>query len=236
MSHVARAKRVLILDGSIYPEIYRPVEHWRALLGSIPFDAVHVSFGEEVPDLVRYTHLIVTGSEASITEFRPWYNAEVEVVRQACALGKAILGSCFGHQMLVYALSGEEHIAASPTPEVGWIEVNLTEEDGLLAGLPNPLHVFAAHFDEVKAPPPPWRVLARSARCAVHAMRYGDRPIFGLQAHPEISPDDARTLLEGEIPRFPKKAHLIRPALSQEPRDDGVASEIVRRFLASSPS
>lgn len=236
MSHMARVKRVLILDGSIYPEIYRPVEHWRALLGPVPSDAARVSFGEEVPDLARYTHLIVTGSEASITEWRPWYDVEAEAVHRACELGKAIFGSCFGHQMLVYALSGEGHTAASATPEVGWIKVNLTEEDELLAGLPDPLHVFAAHFDEVKAPPPPWQVLAQSARCAVHAMRYGDRPIFGLQAHPEISPNDARTLLEGEIPRFPEKADLLRRALSQEPKDDGVASEIVRRFLAASPS
>jgi GMP synthase-like glutamine amidotransferase len=124
---------------------------------------------------------------------------------------------------------------ASPTPELGWIEVEVTEKDELLEGLPNPVHVFAAHYDEVKSPPAPWRVLAQSARCAVQAIRYGTHPIWGLQAHPEIGPADARILLEGELIRFPDRAELIRSALSQVPQDDGAAGEIVRRFVASPP-
>jgi len=232
---VPREKRVLILDGSIWPEIYRPVDHWRALLGSVSADAVHVSFGDKVPSLGRYSHLVVTGSETSITKHEPWYDAEVEAIREAFRRGMSILGSCFGHQMLAVALSGKEHAAASSTPEVGWIEVEVTEEDELLAGLPRPLHVFAAHFDEVRDLARPWRVLARSDRCAVEAARYGERPIWGLQAHPEISPQDARILLEGELVHFPNKAQLIHQVLSQVPRDHGVAREIVRRFLASPP-
>ena len=82
-------------------------------------------------------------------------------------------------------------------------------------------------------PPAPWRVLARSARCKVQAARYGNHRIWGLQAHPEISPQDARILLDGELVHFPNKAQLIRQALSQVPRGHGVAREIVRRFLAS---
>ena len=142
-----RERRVLILDGSIWPEICRSVDHWRALLGSVSADAVHSSFGDKVPSLGRYSHLVVTGCEASITKHEPWYDAEVEAIREAFRLGMAILGSCFGHQMLAVALSGREHAAASSTPEVGWIEVEVTEKDELFEGLPNPFHVFAAHYE-----------------------------------------------------------------------------------------
>jgi len=76
-----KEKRVLILDGSIWPEIYRPTDHWRTLLGSVPVDSVHVSSGEAIPDLEPYTHLIVTGSEASITNREPWYEVQVEATR-----------------------------------------------------------------------------------------------------------------------------------------------------------
>lgn len=224
-------KRVLILDGSIYPEMYGPTAEWRALLGAVPSDSVHLPSGEEAPDLGGYSHLILTGSEASIVRPEPWYEVEAAAVRRAFELGLPILGSCFGHQMLARALSGAEHVGASSTPEIGWIEVEITGNDPLLEGVPRPWRVFASHFDEVPAPPAPWRVLARSPRCAVHVMRFGDRPIWGIQAHPEIPPDHARALMEGFVERVPDKANLIRPALSETPRDDGVGGILVRRFL-----
>ena len=61
--------------------------------------------------------------------------------------------------------------------------------------------------------PEPWRVLARSDRCAVHVMRYGDEPVWGIQAHPEVTPEQGRVLLEGFIVKAPEKAHIVRAAL-----------------------
>ena len=225
-------KRVLILDGTIFPDIYGPTAQWRDLLGDVPSDSVHVPSGEDVPDLAGYSHLIVTGSEASITRPEPWYESEIECVRRAVDAGIAVLGSCFGHQILAVALSGSGHAAASPTPELGWIRVEITAGDPLLDCLPGPFWVFASHFDEVPAPPEPWRVLARSARCAVHVMRYGDRPVWGIQAHPEITPEQGRVLLEGFIEKAPERADIVRAALGGEVRDDGTAPAIVANFLA----
>lgn len=226
-------KRVLILDGTIYPDIYGPTPQWRDLLGDVPSDSVHVPSGGAVPDLGGYTHIIVSGSEASITKPEPWYEVEIACVRRAVDRGIAVLGSCFGHQILAVALSGPEHAAASPTPELGWIPVAITGDDPLLEGLPDPFWVFASHFDEVPDPPPPWRVLARSERCAVHVMRYGDAPVWGVQAHPEITPEQGRVLLEGFLEKAPEKADLVRPALEGPVRDDGTAPAIVRSFLAA---
>ena len=87
------------------------------------------------------------------------------------------------------------------------------------------------HFDEVRSPPAPWKTLASTDRCDVHIMRYGEKNIWGIQAHPEIPPDDAIVLLNGFVEKFPEKADLIRPALESEPRDDGIAYTIVSRFL-----
>jgi GMP synthase-like glutamine amidotransferase len=224
-------KRVLILDGSIFRDIYRPDLHWRALLGDVPSDAVHLPTGGRVPDLAPYSHLVVTGSEGSIVRPEPWYGVEADAVRRAAEAGLAILGSCFGHQMLALALSGARWVGPSPTPELGWFPIDVVGDDPLFRDVPRPFHVFSSHFDEVRDPPPPWRVLARSARCAVHAMRWGDRPLWGVQAHPEIGPHDARVLLEGFLEHAPQHAALIRAALAAEPRDDGVGRSLVRRFL-----
>jgi GMP synthase-like glutamine amidotransferase/Flp pilus assembly protein TadD len=228
-------QRVLIMDGSIFPDIYRPAEEWRALLEGVPADAVRVSAGEPLPDLGPYTHLIVTGSEASITRPEPWYEVEAGAVRAFASAGKPVLGSCFGHQLLALALSGPACVRASATPEIGWIavEVEGPGDDELLQGLPRRFHVFAAHFDEVCDLPAPWIPLASSAGCAVQAMRYGSAPIWGLQAHPEITPERAGILLRGFLDRAPDKAQLVAPALRQIPRDDGLAPAFVRRFLGA---
>jgi GMP synthase-like glutamine amidotransferase len=224
-------KRVLIVDCAIYPDIYGPDEHWRSLLGCVPADAVHLPSGGAAPDLAAYTHVVLTGSEASIVRPEPWYEVEADLVRRAAAGGKAMLGSCFGHQMLALALSGPRHVRASATPELGWAAVDVVAPDPLLEGLPNPFHAFVAHFDEVHDPPPPWRVLAKSSGCAVQVMRYGGEPIWGVQAHPEIDPEIGRALLEGLAAKAPDKAGLIGRALAQAPRDDRVVAEMVRRFL-----
>jgi GMP synthase-like glutamine amidotransferase len=225
-------RRLLILDGSIHTDIYHPAEEWIDLAGDVPADSVHLPSGEPVPDLERYSHVIVSGSEASVVEHQPWFDVEVEAVRRAFDLGRPLLGSCFGHQILAVALSGAEYARSTPTPEIGWIDVDVFAPDELFDGLPNPWRAFAFHSDEVRDPPPPWRVMARTGDCEVHVMRHGDRPIWGIQAHPEIHPAHARELMEGYVRYAPDKAGAIAAALASEPRDDMVAREIVRRFLA----
>jgi GMP synthase-like glutamine amidotransferase len=228
--------KVLILDGSVHNDIYRPTDEWRQLLGHVPADTVHLPSGQTLPSIADYSHIIVTGSEASIVEPAPWYEVEAAAIRTAAEMNRPILASCFGHQMLAKVLSGDQYVARSTTPEVGWIELEFVADDELFIGLPNPLHVFTSHFDEVPGPPPPpWRVLARNDRCAVHIMRYGDKPIWGIQSHPEIPPDHAVTLMKGIVKYFPDKTEIATAALNSKPRDDNAAREIVRRFLAHTP-
>ena len=116
---------------------------------------------------------------------------------------------------------------------MGWIPVELTGSDPLLQDLRSPSHVYACHFDEVWDPPAPWKTLARSRGCSVQAMRFGDAPIWGIQAHPETGPDEARTLMTGLRDRNPAKAQIFEAALESTARDDDVAGAIVKRFLES---
>ncbi len=227
--------RVLILDGSIYPDLYHPTDHWRVLIDGTPFDSVHLPSGQEVPDPAGYTHVILTGSEASIMEPEAWYHVESQAVQRAIDRGVPMLGSCFGHQMLAKTLSGPGHVRRSPTPELGWASVDVIEDDPLFCGLKNPFNVFVSHFDEVIDPPAPWKIIAKSGQCAVQVMRYGEKPVWGIQSHPEITPEDGKLLLEGFIEKAPEKEDLLRAALAQTPRDDLLAREIVRRFLDFRP-
>ena len=179
--------RVLIVDNAVHRFLFKPAQHWKAALRDVPVDVVNAPSGSALPELAGYSHVLLTGSEASVLRPAPWLQRECELVRDAEARGIPLLGSCFGLQVLVYAISSPAAIRRSPTPEVGWISVDIVESDELLAGVPRPWHVFTFHLDEVADAPPPWRVLARSERCAAHALRYGDQRIWGIQGHPEIS-------------------------------------------------
>lgn len=224
-------KRVLVLGNSLDRSVYRPVEEWSRHFGGVPFDAVHVPSAEPIPPLDRYTHLLVTGSDATFSRPEPWFDVEAEVVREAVDRDLAVLGSCFGHQMLAYALSGPETVRRAPIPEVGWIAIDIVQSDPLLASLPDPWHAFTAHLDEVCDLPAPWQTLARNDACAIQAMRYGDRPIWGLQPHPETSPDEARFQMEAGIEQYPQYAREIRRAIESPVRDDRAAAQVMAACL-----
>jgi len=226
-------KRLLILDGSIDRSVYRPVEQWSRNLDGVRFDAVHLPSDEPVPPLDRYTHILVTGSEASFEHPEPWFEAEADIVRDAVDRGLSVLGSCFGHQMLAWALSGPESVRRAPAPELGWVAIEIAARDPLVAGLPNPWHAFAAHLDEVVAPPTPWRVLAANDACAVQAMRYGDRPVWGIQPHPETSPEEALCQMNSAMKQHPEYAKWIHRALESAVRDDRATPQLIGAFLRS---
>src|SRR3989442_1334484 len=56
----------------------------------------------------------------------------------------------------------------------------------IFQGLPNRFEVWESHNDEVTILPRDFVALASSQNCDVQAMRHRDRPLFGLQFHPEV--------------------------------------------------
>ncbi len=96
-----------------------------------------------------------------------------------------ILAICVGHQFLGRHFGGR--VAHSAVPEFGSVELTVDRPDHpLFAGLPPSLTVWASHNDQVVEVPRGWSVLAHSAACPVEAMAHPDRPIWGVQFHPEV--------------------------------------------------
>jgi len=227
--------RLLLLDNAVHRLVFRPPWHWRPYLRSASVDVVNVPSGRPIPPLDGHTHLLLTGSEASILRPEPWFAREASTIREAADRGLPILGSCFGHQILVYALSGPEHLTRSPKPEIGWIALERRESDDLLLDAPDPWHVFSYHFDEVAGPPPPWRVLAHSCDCPTHVIRYGDRPIWGIQAHPELPLAKVRIFLAFYLLLSGRDRRRALLAMRRPTQQDRVMGEIAARFLAATP-
>ena len=96
------------------------------------WDAVELDEGEQLPALGGYDGLWVMGGPMDVwqEELHPWLKAEKEIIREAVeGRGMAFLGLCLGHQLLAEALGGS--VGPAETPEIGVLNVQLTEEGGI---------------------------------------------------------------------------------------------------------
>jgi GMP synthase-like glutamine amidotransferase len=228
--------RLLIVDLSVNPAIYRPVEHWRPHVEAlgVPVDVCRPPDGAAPAELAPYSHAILTGSEASILDDTEWIVRACELTRALAERQVRLLGSCFGHQLLGRALSGRAFVRRTPTPEFGWVEVRKCEggpQDPLTAALPERCHVYASHFDEVFPLPGGWERVAETSRCACAVIRHNGGRAWGIQPHPEIGIEEGQALQESYLRTMPDRRGVLEGAWQAVPRDDRIAAAIVRGFL-----
>jgi GMP synthase-like glutamine amidotransferase len=229
-------RRLLIVDLSVNPAIYRPVDHWRPHVEAlgVPVDVCRPPDGDVPADLAPYSHAILTGSEASILADTEWIVRACELTRALEARHVKLLGSCFGHQMLARALSGLAFVRRTPTPEFGWVEVRKTKggaRDPLADALPDRCHVYTSHFDEVFPLPPDWERVAETADCPYAVVRRTQGRAWGIQPHPEIGVDEGRALQASYLRTMSERREVLEAAWHSDPRDDHIAAALVKGFL-----
>jgi GMP synthase-like glutamine amidotransferase len=221
--------KVAFIDNSLDSSIYNPEEHWKPYL-RVAWDSFKAT-ESHFPDLEKgYTHLILSGSEASIMARENWVYEEIEVVQDAVEKGLSILGSCYGHQLLAFALLGSASVQRCVQPEVGWIPVQIKVENELL-GKKRRVFSFSSHFDEVVNLSGAFLVLASSKDCRIQAFQLKKRPIWGIQIHPEINISSAQILLKNFISLNLETKFYFEEALKSTPKDSGLISSIASSFL-----
>jgi len=96
-----------------------------------------------------------------------------------------ILGICAGHQFIAQFFGGK--VKPSKIPEFGKIELTLGKEDNMLfKGVPKKSIVWESHNDEVAILPKDFEVLGKSENCEIQVMHHKEKPLYGLQFHPEV--------------------------------------------------
>jgi GMP synthase-like glutamine amidotransferase len=140
---------------------------------------------------------IVFGAEAQVDQeaANPWLRPEKGVLAELLERRTPVLGVCFGSQLLAQHAGAVVRRAAEP--EIGWHQVELTEDgaaDPLLGFLEERFESLQYHHYEWLLPPGAV-ALARSARC-LQAFRLEGRPAWGLQFHPEVTEADYGSWLE----------------------------------------
>jgi len=151
------------------------------------------------------SHIILSGQSHPWESYTPASLAGVfSVIREA---SQPILGVCGGHQQMALAFGAPVGLMGRVEPgdgyegakrERGFFEVE-TNRRGILRGLPERITVWHSHFDEVKDLPPGFEATASNQTCSIQAMQHKERPVFGVQFHPELFDDahpDGRQVIE----------------------------------------
>lgn len=194
-------------------------------------------YGERLPSTVEgIDMLIVMGgpqSPSTTPAECPHFDAAAEkhLIRQAIAVGKAVLGVCLGAQMIGAALGADA--VPSPEKEIGKFPVTLTREglaDPMTAPFGPVLEVGHWHND-MPGLTPDAVVLAASAGCPRQIIRYGER-VYGFQCHMEFTPE----VVEGLIAAEPGLAGLtghrfVQQAGALRANDYGAMNEKLFGFL-----
>lgn len=100
-----------------------------------------------------------------------------------CGEQLPILGVCLGHQAIATAYGGK--VVQAPELLHGKVSQVHHEGAGVLHGLPNPFTATRYHSLAVDDLPAELEVTAHTESGVVMAMRHRDRPVEGVQFHPE---------------------------------------------------
>ncbi len=193
------ASLIYLVDNTIDGQGASPRE-LRSALGRIaegveiltePFHAVSLQRINEL----KPSHIILSGQSHPWDQYPQGSLAGVvDVIKQAT---QPTLGVCGGHQQIAIAYGAPVDLMARLKPgqgyegakrERGYFPVE-TNQKGIFKGLPSVVDVWHSHFDEVKELPQGFVAIASNETCKIQAMQHIERPLFGVQFHPELFDD-----------------------------------------------
>lgn len=95
-----------------------------------------------------------------------------------------IFGICVGAQFIALHYGGE--VGPGDHPEFGKTEVNFSQTEGILKGIPAKIIAWENHNDEIKKLPADFNLYGYSRYCRVQAFGHKNQRIYGVQFHPEV--------------------------------------------------
>jgi GMP synthase (glutamine-hydrolysing) len=138
---------------------------------------------DTTPDVLRekgVKGIILSGSPASVYD-----DGAPACDPGILDLGVPVLGICYGMQILCHILGGR--VEATPTREYGRVRLRVATPTGMLRHVPREVSVWMSHGDVIHAVADCFESIASTRTCPVAAIRHKDRPIFGVQFHPEVT-------------------------------------------------
>ncbi|HEY8385368.1 MAG TPA: glutamine amidotransferase [Porticoccaceae bacterium] len=185
--------------------------------------------GIEFPALETLAGVVITGSQAMVTDRATWSEQLAAWLRICVAREKPLLGICFGHQLLAHALGGL--VDYNPLGmEIGTTQIVACDHaagDALFGGLPTVFGAQSVHAQSVCRLPPGAVTLAFNNHDSHQAFRGG--PVaWGVQFHPEFSPATMQGYIRAMASRFESQTACQQALAAVAPTPE--ASALLARF------
>jgi GMP synthase (glutamine-hydrolysing) len=147
-------------------------------------------------DPFGYDAVLVLGGAMNVDQRdeHSWLAAEDQLLANLIDRGRPLLGLCLGAQLVAAAAGATP--GRAPQPEIGWHQVELTEEghrDPLLAPLAPSFEAFQWHSYEF--PLPAGAISLATSDVCLQAARVGEQA-WAIQFHPEVSAADAAAWID----------------------------------------
>ncbi len=168
---------VFVIDfGAQYAQlIARRVREAKVFSKIVPFHRAY-----EMAKAERPKAMIFSGGPASV-----YADKAPRIEKEIFELGIPILGICYGIQLTAFTLGGK--VEKQERREYGSAVIEVVENNDLLAGLGDRTDVWMSHGDALTAPPPGFKILARTPSCPLAAIGDPARKFYGVQFHPEVT-------------------------------------------------
>lgn len=186
--------------------------------------------GDTLVDMDAFDWLLVMGGPMSVNDelTHPWLREEKELIRQAIACDKTVLGICLGGQ-LIAAASGAE-VYRNHTQEIGWFSINRT--DPRVTWLPDKVNLLSWHGDCFRLPVGA-TPFASSDVTPCQGFSMGPR-IWALQFHLEAAAGTVDAFLACEGDDLPSGEFVQRVSqLQQDAEFLPQSRQIMHRLLDS---
>ena len=170
-------ERVLVLDfGSQYTQlIARKIRELHVYAEIVPFSVTMAEIRRYNPSAI-----ILSGGPSSLYEENP-----PRVDKEVFAMGKPVLGICYGLYLMVDAFKG--HVKGARSREYGRAIIEGDLSSPLFTGLKGKELVWMSHGDKVILPPGGgFRVIASTENAETAAIENRKERMYGVQFHPEV--------------------------------------------------
>ena len=137
--------------------------------------------------------VIISGAPLLITEI----NMETYLERMAWIKSTElpVLGICFGHQ-IIGLLHGA--FGSKMKEDRDWQIVEAFETSPLFNRLPNEVEMMEDHCETISIPAD-FKLIASSDACVNEVMQHKQKPLYGVQFHPEVSGNHGKILIENFV-------------------------------------
>jgi GMP synthase-like glutamine amidotransferase len=236
---MAKSLKILIVDTNREAASFgsKNLVHW-AIKMSEPGSEVMVRRAPE-QDLrlgLEPDAIVLSGSVTSCLEAtESWIKPYDDFVTHHIKKGTPILGVCYGHQALARCIARmndqESTLRKAQDAELGWAAVQITKKTRLLEGLEKSFITYESHYEEVAELPAGTFGFAQTDRCAIQGFEMIDRPIFGIQFHPEYSIEEAEASLSAKLKKGVRKDWILNQGKGSKLYDEKVGKVIFGNFF-----